>query len=106
MQEDLIRYLREIAPFEEDFDVAQDELVEVLMLSSNSGDTPEDGVTGWNDLDLSFLDEGLPPDDDVFKFTDDNNEFDKGPMPTNEVCSDRWCHVYVKAGYLCSLLKV
>lgn len=82
MQEDLVRYLRAIAPFEEDFDVAQDELVEVLLLSGSSGEAGEDA--GWGDL--SFLDEGLSPDDDVFKATD-YNEFDKGPMPANEVCS-------------------
>lgn len=85
MQEDLLRYLREIAPFGETFDVEQDELVEVLMLAGSSGDPNQEGA--WNDQDLSFLDEGLPPDDDLFKFTDDNNQFDKGPMPSNEV----WC---------------
>lgn len=79
MQEDLVSYLREIAPFEEDFDVAQDELVEVLLLSESTGEAGD--PTGWGDL--TFLEAGLSPDDDVFKATD---EFDKGPMPMNEVC--------------------
>jgi hypothetical protein len=61
------------------------------MLSESSGD-PTTG-SAFDDLDLSFLDEGLPPDDDLFRLTAASDEFDKGPMPSNEVrlhlcCSD------------------
>jgi hypothetical protein len=69
--------------------VDQDELVEVLMLSANTGD-PTRG-SALDDLDLSFLDEGLPPDDEMFKFTVDSDEFDKGPMPANEVSCQNCC---------------
>lgn len=96
-----MRYLQQIAPFEEDFDVEKDELVDVLLLSGNAGG-PED-ERALNDFDLSFLDEGLPPDDDVFKFTDDNGQFDKGPIPVNEVSGSCTSTHGPKSGLLCNL---